>query len=239
MLRPGLVLLSAALLLTACGSDAPATTGVSSQGAPASATAEGPGPSDKPDPGLSGSPTPTRPPGDPGPGDPTPAESHDEEPVDEVPDVALVDAETLGALAGGSWSAVATPSDCTGTSPSGPAEATASRTAALASDGGRLVESIASFGSVRAASAAVTAAADSLTDCGFSVTGDPRLGDASRELTRAASGSAEAERAVVLAAEGVAVVLVASGSAAAPGAWESLADIALGSSCAAAPHGCH
>lgn len=37
----------------------------------------------------------------------------------------------------------------------------------------------------------------------------------------------------------VGVVLVATGPAAAPGSWEALADLALGSFCLAAAEGCH
>jgi hypothetical protein len=103
---------------------------------------------------------------------------------------------------------------------------------------GRLVQRVSTYASVAASNTAVDAMAAALRECGFTSAGDPRLGTASAELTRT-GGPSGGERAVVLAAEGVTVVLVASGSAAAPGAWESITDIALGTSCAAAVHGCH
>ena len=43
----------------------------------------------------------------------------------------------------------------------------------------------------------------------------------------------------MIAADGVSVLLVTSGSSAAPGVWESLADVAMGTSCAAAHDACH
>jgi hypothetical protein len=43
----------------------------------------------------------------------------------------------------------------------------------------------------------------------------------------------------VIAAEGATVTLTGSGSAAAAGTWESLADLAMGGLCAAGVHGCH
>jgi len=74
--------------------------------------------------------------------------------------------------------------------------------------------------------------------------GAPMVTTASAELARPAGDTTAGEsgadqRAMVLAAEGVTVVLVATGSPAAAGAWESLADVALGTSCAATAHGCH
>jgi len=77
---------------------------------------DGPGPSDTPDPALSGQPVPTLPPGDPGTGSadeaggedgPAEEEHHDEEgehgTLTDVPARALLDAGTVGALAGGTW----------------------------------------------------------------------------------------------------------------------------------------
>lgn len=221
----------------------------------AAATPEGPGLSDRPDPALAGEPVPTLPPGDPGVGgdDEPGAGGRDDEHGDhdgeraeitEVPSGALVDTETVGALAGGAWSPSPDPRDCTSAAP---ARAVVSRTAAMSGTDGWLVQVVAAYESVRASNAAVGEAAAALERCGFRETGDPRLGTASVEVARPAgdgtspgapAGRGE-ERAMVLAAEGVTVILVAAGSPAAPGVWESLADVALGTSCAAAAHGCH
>ena len=221
---------------------------------------DGPGPSDAPDPALAGQPVPTLPPGDPGTGEP-PAGSgeadpdedddhadpdeHDDHAEDaepghggapdgELPAAAVLDAATVGALAGGTWSVAALPAGCTGDAPAG---ARASRSVALESAAGRLVSTVGAFADRRAGTGAVEATAQRLVGCGFAGVGDPRVGDASAELARSRPGGPE--RAVVLAAEGAVVVLVAAGSPAASGAWESLVDVALGSACAAAPHGCH
>ena len=67
---------------------------------------------------------------------------------------------------------------------------------------------------------------------------DPRLGEASELLTR--TGDDGTEQVVAGArVRGRRAGAGASGSAAEPGTWDSLADLALGSSCAAAEHGCH
>ncbi len=85
---------------------------------------------------------------------------------------------------------------------------------------------------------AVSATADRLVGCGFTRDRDPRLGEASELLT--GSGVDGTQQVVlVLASEGVGLVLAASGSAAQPGTWDALSDLALGSSCAAAAAGCH
>jgi hypothetical protein len=202
--------------------------------------ADGPGPEDRPDPALSGQPVPTLPPGDPGTGPDAPKDEtgerpeHDDEPVTTVPESALVDAETVGALAGGTWAAEE-PSDDPCAADAGPA---ATRSLALVSAGGRVLQTVTAHADAKAAKAAVPDTADRLAGCGFTNVGDPRLGEASAQLTRV-SASGEEDVAVVIAAEGVSVVLVLTGTAAAPGVWESLADIGLGTSCAALAHGCH
>lgn len=252
-----------ALLLGACstaGAQTADTTGDGGGAAAAGFGPDGPAPEDRPDPALAGQPVPTLPPGDPGVGDSEddgdPAEAPDGHSPDEgdhesgahedgddpdggtgrteVPLAAFVDPGSAAAVAGGSWAASATAGDCTTAAPSG---ATAARSIALDSAEGRLVETVGSYAGVATARAAVPGAAEALAACGFTVTGDPRLGDASVELR--GDTSPGARRALVVSAEGALVVLVASGSAAAAGAWESLADIALGSSCDAGPHGCH
>jgi hypothetical protein len=83
----------------------------------------------------------------------------------------------------------------------------------------------------------VAAEATRLAGCGFAADGDPRLGEASAQLTKD-TGTGR-QLALVLAAEGATVVLVGSGSAADQAVWPSLADVALGTACAAGVHGCH
>lgn len=208
---------------------------------------DGPGPADRPDPALSGSPVPTLPPGDPGtespeevvtdePSDDTSEEERDESAVTEIPGSALVDPETVGALAGGSWSV--DPADADACLTEAPAGSTASRAGLLTSNEGHLVQSVSAHPGLRAAKASVEVTADRLAACGFTPAGDPRLGEASSRLTRT-TAAGDQEVAVVISAEGVSVLLVAAGSAAADGVWESLADVAMGTSCAAATHPCH
>jgi len=159
-----------------------------------------------------------------------------------VPASALLDAQTVGAVAGGSWApaqgdgATAVDACLTDT----PAGAAAGRSSVLAADdaSGRLVQQVATWRSVRAANAGVDTVAAALTGCGFTGTGDPRLGDASAQLERTLDGGF-VERVVVIAAEGATVTLTGSGPAAAAGTWESLADLAMGGLCAAGVHGCH
>ena len=79
---------------------------------------------------------------------------------------------------------------------------------------------------------------DRLVGCGFTRDRDPRLGEASELLSRTGDDGT-VQVAAVIASEGVGLVLVASGSAAEAGSWDALADLALGSSCSAAAHGCH
>ena len=215
--------------------------------------ADGPGPSDTPDPALSDKPVPTLPPGDPGDGaddDPDgPGRGQDAEDADApdkgrlatVPAAALLDAETVGAVAGGTWVAAgaeaATAAEACLTDT--PAGAGAGRSSVLGADdaSGRLVQQVATWRTVRAASTAVESVGATLVGCGFTATGDPRLGDASAQLERTVDGALE--RVVVIAAEGATVTLTGSGSAAAAGTWESLADLAMGGLCAAGVHGCH
>jgi hypothetical protein len=251
--------LAAGLVLTGCASTGTArttgadrlTTGLpaavtSTSAAPAPSGTEGPfgpdGPdaSDTPDPALSGEPLPTLPPGDPGTGSPGPgdaAETH--APGAPVPAAAMLDTATLAAVAGGDWtSAPASHRWCD--APRTPGAATA-RVQLLESADGRLVQSVGSYagsGADRAAVQAVDAATERLQACGFTLDRDPRLGAASELLTRTAADGTD-QVVLVLAAEGVGVVLMASGTPAGRGAWDSLADLALGSSCAAAAHGCH
>lgn len=246
--------LGLALLLGACAAataeqdaDAPkARTGAPQR------TVEGPGPSDSPDPALAGEPVPTLPPGDPGTGgdgEPTDAAEGDDGHAGEhgpdeavrartVPSSALVDAGTVGALAGGSWTEDADAAGPAGCPPVAPKGAAASGTLALRSADGALLQTVSAHRTVRAARRAVQLVADELAACGFTAAGDPRLGEASAALARGDNTGAP-EKAVVIATEGATVVLVGRGSAASAGSWDALADMALGTACAAGVHGCH
>jgi hypothetical protein len=222
---------------------------------------DGPGPSDSPDPALTGQPVPTLPPGDPGTGEPGTDDPDSDENgsgdgsedsdgsggadgdqpdagrLTEVPASALLDVQTVGAVAGGSWS----PADPAGDDTCVAADqgGAPSRSVVLAADdaGGRLVQSVATWPTAKAARAAVVGVGSVLESCGFIATGDPRLGEASAAFDRTVDGAQQ--HAVVIAVEGATLVLAGSGSAAASGVWESLADVAMGSACAAGVHGCH
>jgi hypothetical protein len=223
-----------------------AATSTSAAPAPAPSGTEGPfgpdGPdaSDTPDPALSGEPLPTLPPGDPGTGSPGPSDSAETHaPGAPVPAEAMLDTATVAAVAGGDW-AVGSASHRWCDAPRTPG-ARSARVQVLESADGRLVQSVGSYagtGADRAAVQAVEATTERLQTCGFTLDRDPRLGAASELLTRTAADGTD-QVALVLAAEGVGVVLVASGTPTGRGTWESLADLALGSSCAAASHGCH
>lgn len=251
--------LAVGLVLTGCASTGTArTTGADglTTGLPAAATSttaapapggtegpfgpDGPDASDTPDPALSGEPVPTLPPGDPGTGSPGPgdaAETH--APGAPVPAAALLDTATVAAVAGGDWTVRPAPRRWCD-APRAPGAGTA-RVQVLESADGRLVQSVGGYagtGADRAAVQAVDTATERLRTCGFTLDRDPRLGAASQLLTRTAADGTD-QVVLVLAAEGVGVVLMASGTPAERGAWESLADLALGSSCAAAADGCH
>jgi hypothetical protein len=101
------------------------------------------------------------------------------------------------------------------------------------SDAGLVVETVATYRDARAADRAVEELAAQAQQCGWTGIGDPRLGSAS-------TAGSDAERSMVaVSAEGVVVLLVGAGRVTAEGAWTSLVDLALGSSCPAAPDGCH
>jgi hypothetical protein len=258
------VVLAGALVLAGCGSATPApaqgasrlTRGLPS--APASpdrtiATTsttggpfgpDGPDASDTPDPALSGQATPTLPPGDPGTTTPPPTGHDPRQRVTDVPAAALVDTASLGTVAGGTWVKTPTPGSWCSAPRTGPAASSRSQllTATPAGTPGRVVESVTAHDSAAAAADAVAATTARLQACGLVVDRDPRLGQVSEQLTGElpdGAGGTVHVVALVLASERVGVVLMASGSAAEQGAWESLADLALGSSCAASPDGCH
>jgi hypothetical protein len=259
------VVLAGALVLAGCGSATPApaqgagrlTRGLPS--APASpdrtiATTsttggplgpDGPDASDTPDPALSGQATPTLPPGDPGTTTPPPTGHDPRHRITDVPAAALVDTASLGTVAGGTWVKTPTPGSWCSAPRTGPAASSRSQllTATAAGTPGRVVESVTAHDSAAAAADAVAATTARLQACGLVVDRDPRLGQVSEQLTGEllpdGAGGTVHVVALVLASERVGVVLMASGSAAEQAAWESLADLALGSSCAASPDGCH
>jgi hypothetical protein len=256
--------LAGALALAGCGSATPTSdpaTGRLTHGLPSAAASpdrtastgsttdgpfgpDGPDSSDAPDPALSGQATPTLPPGDPGTTTPPPTGHDPRHRVTHVPAAALVDPASLGAVAGGTWVETATPSSWCSAPRTGPAASSRSQllTATPAGTPGRVVESVTAHDSAAAAADAVAATTARLQACGLVVDQDPRLGQVSELLTGElpdGAGGTDHVVALVLASERVGVVLMASGPAAQQGAWESLADLALGSSCAASPDGCH
>lgn len=215
---------------------------------------DGPDASDRPDPGLAGSPVPTRPPGDGAPGeDGGPARRGGVTDPDHpaVADSAAIDSESVGGIMGGSWT-VAPDGQATGSNPPGPGcalpenpGATARSTRTLTAAGGAsIVERLAVYRTAAAATTSLTPTVQALRACGFHAAADPRLGDASAHLESTGTGANPSRRAVLVAAEGVTVVLLLTDAATGPqpaasGSWESLADLALGSSCSAAVDGCH
>ena len=236
----------ALLLLTACGSgdEGVGTNGAATSSPSDTASGEGPDSSDSPDPALSGSPTPTVPPGD-----PDSTESGDQPPDGDdghgdksgegrdaaVSPTAMLDAATVSSLAGGKWAEAAGALGC-GDDPT--PGALASRSLGFTASSGALIEVVGTYADKASAVAAVPKSAQELESCGYAESADPRLGDASLQM-EAPEVAGAARRALVVAVDGALVVLVGEGSPAAPGTWESLADIAFGTACAASPHGCH
>lgn len=180
------------------------------------------------------------PPGDPGleapsvpdPGRPEHDRHHEEPARTEVPAEALLDAATVSGVLGGSWQQTESqPAECAAVT-----GAVAQRTVSFEADGGRLLLTVATHRSLAAADRAVAELAGRLQACGWTGRPDPRLGTASA----AATSVDDAHTAAVISAEGVTVTLVGSGAATSERArWSSLLDLALGSSCPAAPEGCH
>jgi hypothetical protein len=179
---------------------------------------------------------PTLPPGDPGAATVTRAPDVEPTARTAVPADAVLDAGTVAGVLGGRWTAAAAPGDsCAAPRPTG---AVATRSVGYASGARRLVETVATHADPAAAESAVRAVSARLRACGWTPGEDLLLGEASASFTR--TTAAGPQRAVVLAAEGVSVTLVgpAAGSGDAD-RWPGLADVALGTSCPAAPDGCH
>jgi hypothetical protein len=259
-IRAAVVVAAGALLLTGCGSEQadPAAVNHSGPATPSPAPrAEKPTQARQVAAGAESAPAPTPtptgeeevpveveptelPPGDPGldapsvpdPGKPEHDREHEEPARTVVPTEALLDTVTVSGVLAGDWrQSEGRPLECA----SAPG-AVAERTFVFSAEGGQVVQTVATHKSLAAADRAVDELAGQLQGCGWTAERDPRLGTASATLS---SGEGE-QTAVVISAEGVTVTLVGSGDATASRPrWSSLQDIALGSSCAAAPHGCH
>lgn len=180
---------------------------------------------------------PSLPPGDPGLDAPAvpdpgtaPAEEHHDEPRRSVPTAAMLGTADVALQLGGSWAPrEADPLGCTA-----PRGAVAARTARHTSGTREVRETVSTHRDPGSADRAVTALADELAGCGWTVGVDPRLGSASVAATRGGRSL------TAVAAEGVSVVLVGAGPRVATGwQWDALVDLAMGSSCPAAPDGCH
>jgi hypothetical protein len=230
--------------------DAGSTTPTARAGAGTGADPTGDPTADSPAPvGSTGS---ALPPGDPGPdatgtddpngdlGNEGDGNSDNKAAKTSVPATAVLDAETVGAVAGGSWTASAAPADsCTVPRPT---RAVATRSSQLSGQdsaaGSRVVETVSTHRGVPAAVAAVHALERRLTQCHATSAHDPRIGDASVQATLTAPDGTVT---IVTAAavEGVTFVLSGSGPVTATSHWSALTDIALGSTCVAAVDGCH
>lgn len=181
---------------------------------------------------------PSLPPGDPGldaPAVPEPApegEAHESRPARRtVPAAAMLTADTVRMALGGGWESHAGGGDeCLR-----PVSALGVRSTSYGgTDAGMVVETVATYRDAGAADAAVAELGRAAVGCGWSGEGDPRLGSASV----AASQTGRAMTAV--SSEGVVVLLVGTGDVTRNAVrWGSLVDLALGTSCPAAPEGCH
>ena len=240
--RAALVLTAAALVLSGCGGQGPAEPRVSSgRGRPAVASSPSPAeePASKPAPATAPSLEPSLPPGDPGldaPSVPDPGVASDEHAGHEegrrtVPLLAMLTAGTVRMVAGDGWERRRGGGDeCV--RPEG-ALGLLSMTYG-GTDAGVVVETVATYRDDKAADSATAALAEAAAGCGWEAAPDPRLGSASVAAT---DGSRSM---VAVSTEGVAVLLVGTGAVAKdPVRWGSLVDLALGTSCPAAPDGCH
>lgn len=219
----------AAALVSGCGDDVTVATSGEPTGASSVESSATPSPSapvslPPGDPGLEAPEVP-----EPGLDEPEPSEEEAPARVD-VPADAMLDAETVGMMLGGSWQAH--PGD--GDECLRPEGALGQRSMSFGgSVDGLVVQTVATYPNDKAADAAVTALGDTAAGCGWIAQPDPRLGTASV----AADDGPRTMTAV--SAEGVVVVLVGTGEFTAdPMRWGSLVDLAVGSSCPAGPHGC-
>jgi hypothetical protein len=157
-----------------------------------------------------------------------------------VPPTAVLDTDTVSEVAGGDWTASTAPADsCTMPRPT---KAVATRSSQLTGSttaaGSRLVETVSTHRGVAAAVAAVHALERRLTACHATSASDPRIGDASVQVTLTAPDGT-VTKVTAAAVEGVTFVLSGWGPVTATKHWSALTDIALGSTCVAAVDGCH
>ena len=157
-----------------------------------------------------------------------------------VPPTAVLDTDTVAAVAGGGWAASAAPADSCAIPR--PTKAVATRSSQLTglntAAGSRLVETVSTHRGVAAAVAAVHALERRLTACHATSAPDPRIGDASVQVTLTAPDGT-VTNVTAAAVEGVTFVLSGWGPVTASSHWSALTDIALGSTCVAAFDGCH
>lgn len=191
--------------------------------------------------------SPALPPGDPGPDAPPapdplteaplpekPADDHGHAPARAVvPAAAFPTTGDIDAFLGGRWrEADSTDEVLPGclartTPPAGSAART------WRSDGDALVVHLRTYDGVETAADVVAATRGDLTTCGARLVTDPRLGSAS------VTAELDGERLLAVAAEGVVITLRADATRVDPVTLTSLADLAMGTSCEAAPDGCH
>jgi hypothetical protein len=186
-------------------------------------------------------PLPTVPPGDPGDGPSVPEDTSGvEEPagaaLTNVPKGALLDATTAGQVLGDPWTSSAAPADsCAAPRPTG---AVATRSTSLGGSGGTVIENVATYNGTGGV-ASVSALAKRLRGCGgWTEEAEPPLGEDSAEFSR--TSSTGVQRVVVVTSEGVTVTVVGRGGVASnTDNWSAIVDVAVGTSCVAAPDGCH
>ncbi|HEX5770000.1 MAG TPA: hypothetical protein VFY11_03480 [Nocardioidaceae bacterium] len=100
---------------------------------------------------------------------------------------------------------------------------------------GTVTQTVATYADAGAADASVIALRERLEECGWIGVHDPRLGSAAVAADEGGGRSLTA-----VSVEGALVVLVGTGDVPRDtGRWASLVDLAVGSSCPAAPGGCH
>lgn len=117
-----------------------------------------------------------------------------------------------------------------------PERAAALRTMAYGgTSAGTVTETVATYADADDADASVIALRERLEECGWIGVHDPRLGSAAVAADEGGGRSLTA-----VSVEGALVVLVGTGDLPRDtGRWASLVDLAVGSSCPAAPGGCH
>lgn len=147
-----------------------------------------------------------------------------------VPVRALLTVEDLRRTYGGPWQRRAGGGDACVV----PQGALAERTTSY--DGtptGTVTETVAAYGDIRRADAAVLDLRYTAERCGWTGVHDPRIGSAA-----VAAVDDQGRSMTAVAADGVLVVLVGAGRVATDQEWDALVDLAVGSSCPAAVGGC-